>query len=96
MAAAPVGLFVADGGMLNVSAKNLRNAVFRLSFDRQRSQFDLDRVAMLSHHFIDLRVRNDVNSNRRHCSMGYLRVHFPIDKSDSIPAQKGALWTLQN
>ena len=68
----------------------------RLSFDRRRSQLDLDRVAMLSGHFIDLRVRNDVNSNRRHCSMGYPRVHFPIDKSDSIPAQKAVLWTLQN
>jgi hypothetical protein len=24
------------------------------------------------------------------------RIHFPIDKSDSIPAQKAVLWTLQN
>jgi len=58
--------------MLNFSAKNLRKAVVRVSFNRWGSQLDLDRIAMFSQHLIDLRVWNDVNSNSRHCAIDIL------------------------
>jgi hypothetical protein len=67
----------------------------RFSFYRWCPQLDLDRLAILSHNLINFCVWNDVNLNCCHCSMPYPRVHFPIDKRDSIPAQK-VLWTRPN
>jgi hypothetical protein len=46
---------------------------------------------MFAHDLVDLRVWNDVKSDRCHWLNEYPRDHFPIDKRGSIPAQKWPL-----
>ena len=46
----------------------------RFPFDSRRVQLDLDRIAMLAHHFVLLRVRNNVNPGESPSSCGNRRV----------------------